>query len=76
MEVADDYRSLSFEAQRRLAFASDWNDGTLPRRASFPWYMDGCKSLETKPRSPFGGCEAVRITGRGDGTMQLQYRSS
>jgi hypothetical protein len=50
MGVADDYRSLSFEAQRPLAIASAWNEETLRRRASFPWYMDRCKSLDTKTK--------------------------
>jgi len=36
--------SLSVEAQRPLGFASAWNEETLRRRASFPWYMDRCKS--------------------------------
>jgi hypothetical protein len=44
--------SLSFEVQRPLGFASAWNEETLRRRASCPWYMDRCKSLDTKPRSP------------------------
>jgi hypothetical protein len=39
--VADDCRSLSFKAQRPLAFASGWNEETLRRRASFPGIWTG-----------------------------------